>query len=114
MTVSWRRHRDVCFGIKQKKNQTEVVRIEDRILSPTAINTYLSCPRKFYLRYIKKLRTRPSIHLIRGQIVHQTLHQFHKNHPQISQGNTHWQDYERAFNHIQRAVGKSQRQIGLP
>jgi CRISPR/Cas system-associated exonuclease Cas4 (RecB family) len=58
-----------------------VVRIEKRILSPTAINTYMSCPRKFYLRYVKRLKTRPSIHLIRGLIVHQTLHQFNKNHP---------------------------------
>jgi CRISPR/Cas system-associated exonuclease Cas4 (RecB family) len=59
-----------------------VVKIEpeSRILSPTAINTYLSCPRKFYLRYIKRLRTRPSIHLIRGSIVHRTLHQFHKSY----------------------------------
>lgn len=57
------------------------MRIESRILSPTAINTYLSCPRKFYLRYIKKLRTKPSIHLIRGSIIHATLHQFHTRHP---------------------------------
>ena len=61
-----------------------MVRIENRILSPTAINTYLSCPRKFYLRYIKKLRTKPSIYLIRGQIVHKTLQLFHRDHPQIS------------------------------
>ena len=38
---------------------TEVIRIANRILSPTDINTYLSCPRKFYLRYIKKLPTKP-------------------------------------------------------
>ena len=56
-----------------------MVKIEKRILSPTSINTYLSCPRKFYFRYIKRLRTKPSIHLIRGQIVHQTIHQFNKN-----------------------------------
>ena len=49
-----------------------------RILSPTAINTYLSCPRKFYLRYIKKLKTRPSIHLIRGSVVHRVLERFAK------------------------------------
>lgn len=49
-----------------------------RILSPTAINTYLSCPRKFYLRYIKKLKTKPSIHLIRGSIVHRVLERFAK------------------------------------
>jgi len=54
-----------------------VIRIEKRILSPTAINTYLSCPRKYYLRYIKKLPSKPSIHLIRGAIVHKTLHEFH-------------------------------------
>lgn len=59
------------------------MRIKTRILSPTAINTYLSCPRKFYLRYIKKLRTRPSIHLIRGRIVHRVLEQFHNNYPRI-------------------------------
>ena len=41
----------------------------------------MSCPRKFYLRYIKRYQTRPSIHLIRGQIVHKTLHQFNGNHP---------------------------------
>lgn len=56
-----------------------MVRIESRILSPTAINMYLSCPRKFYLRYIKRLGTKPSIHLIRGSIVHRTLREFHKN-----------------------------------
>jgi CRISPR/Cas system-associated exonuclease Cas4 (RecB family) len=53
-----------------------VIRIEKRILSPTAINTYLSCPRKFYLRYIKRTPSKPSIHLIRGSIVHKTLHEF--------------------------------------
>jgi putative RecB family exonuclease len=55
-----------------------VVRIERRILSPTAINTYLSCPRKYYLRYIKRLRTKPSIHLIRGNVIHKTIQTFHR------------------------------------
>jgi len=56
-----------------------VIRIERRILSPTAINTYLACPRKFYLRYIRKLPTKPSIHLIRGSLVHKTLLIFNNN-----------------------------------
>ena len=30
------------------------------------------------MRYIKKLKTKPNIHLVRGHIVHQTLHKFHK------------------------------------
>jgi len=63
-----------------------VVKIKKRILSPTAINTYLACPKKFYLRYIKRLKTRPSIHLIRGQIVHKTIHEFHKNYSSIQPG----------------------------
>ena len=60
-----------------------MVKIEKRILSPTAINTYLSCPRKYYLRYIKRLKTKPSIHLLRGSIVHKAIHEFHKNQPRI-------------------------------
>jgi CRISPR/Cas system-associated exonuclease Cas4 (RecB family) len=65
-----------------------VIRIEKRILSPTAINTYLACPRKYYLRYIRKLPGKPSIHLIRGAIVHKTLHEFHVN----GSRNDPWQD----------------------
>ena len=56
-----------------------MIRIEKRILSPTAINTYLSCPRKYYLRYIQKAPGKPSIHLIRGSLVHKTLHEYHIN-----------------------------------
>jgi CRISPR/Cas system-associated exonuclease Cas4 (RecB family) len=63
-----------------------VVNIPERILSPTSINTYLNCPRKFYLQYIQRVKSRPTIHLIRGQIVHRTLNTFHKNHPQILPG----------------------------
>ena len=41
-----------------------------------SINTYLRCPRRFYLHYIKKLKTRPNIHLLRGSAVHKTLERF--------------------------------------
>ena len=58
--------------------ESGVVKIERRILSPTAINTYLSCPRKYYLRYIRKLRTKSSIHLIRGNLIHKAIQAFHK------------------------------------
>ena len=44
--------------------------------SPTSINTYLRCPRKYYLRYIKGSKSQPSIHLIRGKAVHETIAQF--------------------------------------
>lgn len=49
-----------------------------RIESPSSINTYKQCPRKYYYVYIKKLKTLPSIHLIRGKIVHSVLEDFFK------------------------------------
>lgn len=49
-----------------------------RFLSPTSINTYLRCPRKYYLKYIKGLKEKPSIHLIRGKAVHDSLARFHQ------------------------------------
>jgi RecB family exonuclease len=57
-----------------------VVKIRKKILSPTAINTYMACPQKYYLRYIKKQKSRASIHLIRGQLVHKTIQKFHNHH----------------------------------
>ena len=44
--------------------------------SPTSINTYLRCPRKYFLRYIKGLKSKPSIHLMRGKAVHETIAKF--------------------------------------
>ena len=49
-----------------------------RIQSPSSINTYKQCPRKYYYSYIEKLPSRPSIHLIRGKIVHSVLEHFFK------------------------------------
>lgn len=56
----------------------EVIRVVLKYLSPTAINTYLACPRKFYLRYVKKLKTKPSIYLVRGSIVHKVIEEFNQ------------------------------------
>ena len=52
--------------------------MERKTLSPTSINTYLRCPRKYYLKYIKGLKEKPSIYLIRGKAVHDTLAKFHQ------------------------------------
>jgi putative RecB family exonuclease len=49
-----------------------------RFHSPTSINTYLRCPRKYWLKYIKGLQERPSIHLIRGKAVHEAIARFHQ------------------------------------
>jgi len=50
-----------------------------KFLSPTSINTYLRCPRKYFLKYIKGLKEKPSIHLIRGKAVHDAIAKFHKS-----------------------------------
>jgi putative RecB family exonuclease len=47
-----------------------------RVQSPSSINTYKQCPRKYYYSYIEKLPTKPSIHLVRGTVVHETLEYF--------------------------------------
>lgn len=47
-----------------------------RIQSPSSINMYKQCPRRYFYRYILKLPTKGSIHLIRGNIVHTTLEKF--------------------------------------
>ncbi|MFH1682915.1 MAG: PD-(D/E)XK nuclease family protein [Candidatus Woesearchaeota archaeon] len=48
-----------------------------RIQSPSSINTYKQCPRKYYYQYIQKLATLPSIHLVRGNIAHSVLENFY-------------------------------------
>ncbi|MFH1173660.1 MAG: PD-(D/E)XK nuclease family protein, partial [archaeon] len=47
-----------------------------RVQSPSSINTYKQCPRKYYYTYILKLPTKPSIHLTRGHVAHAALEDF--------------------------------------
>ncbi len=47
-----------------------------RVQSPSSINTYKQCPRKYYYQYIAKLPTKQNIHTIRGSIVHSVLEDF--------------------------------------
>ncbi|MBS3121615.1 PD-(D/E)XK nuclease family protein [Candidatus Woesearchaeota archaeon] len=49
-----------------------------RVQSPSSINTYNQCPRKYYYNYIEELETFPSIHLIRGKLTHSVLEDFFK------------------------------------
>lgn len=48
-----------------------------RIQSPSSINTYKQCPRKYYYQYIEKLTTLPNIHQVRGNIAHSVLENFY-------------------------------------
>lgn len=47
-----------------------------RVQSPSSINTYGQCPRKYFYVYKEKLQTGRSIHLTRGVITHTTLEVF--------------------------------------
>ncbi|MBC8444464.1 PD-(D/E)XK nuclease family protein [Candidatus Woesearchaeota archaeon] len=47
-----------------------------RIQSPSSINTYRQCPRKYYYSYIEKIKTLPNIHLLRGSALHKVLEDF--------------------------------------
>ncbi|MEK6900704.1 MAG: PD-(D/E)XK nuclease family protein, partial [Nanoarchaeota archaeon] len=44
-----------------------------RVESPSSINTFKQCQRKYYYQYIEKLPTFPSIHTVRGSIAHSCL-----------------------------------------
>lgn len=48
-----------------------------RVESPSSINTFKQCPRKYYYQYIEKLPTFPSIHTVRGNIAHSCLEDFY-------------------------------------
>ena len=53
-----------------------------RVQSPSSINCYRQCPRKYFYCYIKKLKTAANIHTIRGNIVHTTLEDFFNLKPE--------------------------------
>ncbi len=48
-----------------------------RIESPSSINTFKQCQRKYYYQYIEKLPTFPSVHTVRGNIAHSCLEHFY-------------------------------------
>ena len=48
-----------------------------RVQSPSSMNTYFQCPRKYFYQYNLKLETLPSIHLVRGNIAHTVLEDFY-------------------------------------
>ena len=66
------------YESKEKKDSRDGKK-KKRWLSPTAINSYLRCPRHFYLSKIKKIKQKPSIHLIRGIAVHKAVEKFYAN-----------------------------------
>jgi ATP-dependent helicase/DNAse subunit B len=47
-----------------------------RVQSPSSINTFKQCPRKYFYQYIIKHPTKENIHCVRGNIVHEALEKF--------------------------------------
>ncbi len=47
-----------------------------RIQSPSSINTYKLCPRKYFYTYVLELPTESNIHMIRGNVAHSALEHF--------------------------------------
>ena len=46
-------------------------------LSPSSINTFLKCPREFFLSYIKRLPRKTTHHMLKGTIIHEVLENFY-------------------------------------
>ncbi len=44
-----------------------------RVESASSVKTHKQCPRKYYYSYVETLPTKPSIHLVRGSVVHEVL-----------------------------------------
>jgi ATP-dependent helicase/DNAse subunit B len=47
-----------------------------RLQSPSSINTFKQCPRKYFYQYKLKYPTKDNIHCARGNIVHEALEKF--------------------------------------
>jgi len=47
-----------------------------RTQSPSSINTYRQCPRRYFYQYIVKLPTTENIHSVKGKIAHSVLEKF--------------------------------------
>ncbi len=47
-------------------------------ISPSSINTFSQCPRKWFFDYIKARTSKQTIHLIRGNVVHKVLEDIFK------------------------------------
>lgn len=69
----------MTLSLLQKEVQKQPPKLTfARIQSPSSINTYKQCPRKYYYNYIEKIPGKPSIHLTRGKVVHSVLEHFFK------------------------------------
>jgi RecB family exonuclease len=54
-----------------------------RVQSPSSINTYIQCPKKYFFRYIKGLSSVATIDQLRGKLLHSILEDFFDIKPEV-------------------------------
>jgi RecB family exonuclease len=62
-----------------------------RVQSPSSINTYKQCPRKYFYSYVLELPTADNIYQVRGNVAHDALEHFF----QININHIHEKNYEK-------------------
>jgi CRISPR/Cas system-associated exonuclease Cas4 (RecB family) len=68
--------RKTYIAAVSSENEKRGTHMAKRVESPSSINTFKQCKRKYYYNYIAKLPTIPNIHQVRGNIAHSTLEYF--------------------------------------
>ena len=58
-----------------------------RMQSPSSINTYFQCPRKYFYIYKLRIPGSPSIHLVRGSVAHLVLEKLYTLLPEVISDN---------------------------
>ena len=85
-------------------------------LSPSSINTYYKCPRSYHYNYLLKLPQPPSIHLVKGSVVHKVLEDFFRKFdsrllkdfkPLLD---TAWKNYARTLKKLELAKEDEERE----
>ncbi len=83
-----------------------------RVESPSSINTFKQCQRKYYYQYIAKLPTLPNIHQVRGNIAHSTLENFYGLDPTTLTKDNYAQLFHRRIQTLfMQTWGKYQKQL---
>ncbi len=73
--------------------------IRDR-LSPSRIVTYDSCPRKYWYRYVEKIKEPETLHTVRGTLFHKVLEDFYSVFNVKNVKTSGWQELSKIFEKV--------------
>ena len=65
----------------------------ERIHSPSSINLYKKCARKYYYKYVKGIPFKPNVYMVRGTILHAILERFFD----VDLKGVNFENYEASF-----------------